>query len=136
MAPPSAPAEPAPQPAATSPAAAAAAPPPVALAPAPAKPTNRAALSDAQRQALLSRGDAFFIAGDVTSARLFYQRGADAGDGMAALRLGETFDGDFLERAGLPRVTSDPKKAAVWYHRARDLGNAEAEILLRVLQAK
>jgi TPR repeat protein len=92
-------------------------------------------LTDTQRQALLSRGDAFLIAGDVMSARLFYQRGADAGDSMAALRLGETFDAAFLQRAGLSRVANDPKKAAVWYRRARDLGNAEADILLKVLQA-
>ena len=90
-------------------------------------------LSNIQRQALLSRGDAFFSAGDVTSARLFYQRGADAGDGTAALRQGETFDAAFLERAHLGRVPSDLEKAASWYRRARDLGNAEAQILLKSL---
>ena len=54
---------------------------------------------------------------------------------MAALRLGETFDAAFIQRAGLGQVANDAKKAAVWYRRARDLGNAEAEILLKVLQA-
>jgi hypothetical protein len=131
---PSAEAEPTPPPP-VAPAAPAAASPPIASAPLPAKPTNQAVLTDTQRQALLSRGDAFLIAGDVMSARLFYQRGADAGDSMAALRLGETFDAAFLQRAGLGRVANDPKKAAVWYRRARDLGNAEAEILLKVLHA-
>jgi hypothetical protein len=134
MAVPSAAAEPTPPPP-VAPAAPAAASPPIASAPLPAKPTNQAVLTDTQRQALLSRGDAFLIAGDVMSARLFYQRGADAGDSMAALRLGETFDAAFLQRAGLGRVANDPKKAAVWYRRARDLGNAEAEILLKVLHA-
>ncbi len=89
-------------------------------------PTER----DTQRQVLLSRGDAFFGAGDVTSARLFYQRGAEAGDGAAALRLGESFDAAFLERAHLGGVPSDAKKAIFWYLQARDLGNAEAAILL------
>jgi hypothetical protein len=134
MAVPSVAAEPNPQPPATPPAPAAASPP-IASAPLPAKPTNQALLTDIQRQALLSRGDAFLIAGDVMSARLFYQRGADAGDSMAALRLGETFDAAFIQRAGLGQVANDAKKAAVWYRRARDLGNAEAEILLKVLQA-
>jgi TPR repeat protein len=113
-------------------------PSPIAPAQAPATaPTERDIQSpterDIQIQALLSRGDAFFSAGDVTSARLFYQRGADAGDGTAALRLGETFDAAFLERAHLGRVPSDLEKAISWYRRARDLGNAEAEILLEEL---
>jgi TPR repeat protein len=49
---------------------------------------------------------------------------------MAALRLGETFDAAFLERAHLGWVPSDPEKAVSWYRRARDLGNLEAAILL------
>jgi hypothetical protein len=109
-------------------------PPPIAPARTSAATPDQADLSDLQRQALLLRGDAFFSAGDVTSARLFYQRGSDAGDGTAALRLGETFDAAFLERAGLSNVRSDPKKAVYWYRRARDLGSAEAEILLKSLQ--
>ncbi len=113
-------------------------PSPIAPAQAPATaPTERDIQSpterDIQIQALLSRGDAFFSAGDVTSARLFYQRGADAGDHMAALRLGETFDAAFLERAHLGRVPGDLEKAISWYRRARDLGNTEAEILLEEL---
>ncbi len=92
-------------------------------------------LSTEQRQALLSRGDALFGAGDVTSARLFYQRGADGGDGTAALRLGETFDPAFLDRAHLGRISSDPTKAMHWYRRARDLGNSEVEILLKGLDS-
>jgi hypothetical protein len=103
--------------------------PPAAPDPVPVPPTER----DIQRQVLLSRGDAFLSAGDVTSARLFYQRGAEAGDGAAALRLGETFDAAFLERAHLGRVPSDVKKAVFWYRQARYLGNAEADILLEEL---
>ena len=110
-------------------------PPPIAPARASAATPDQPDLSDIQRQALLSRGDAYFSAGDVTSARLFYQRGSDAGDGTAALRLGETFDAAFIERAGLRNVRSDLKKAVYWYRRARDLGSAEAEILLKSLQS-
>jgi Sel1 repeat len=106
---------------------------PAAMAVAP--PVSAEPISDAQRQALLSRGDSFFSAGDLTSARLFYQRAADAGDGTAALRLGETFDAAFLGRAHFGRVPSDVAKAVFWYRQARDLGNAEAEILLKSLPA-
>jgi hypothetical protein len=30
--------------------------------------------------------------GDITSARLFYERAADAGDAQAVVKLGQTFD--------------------------------------------
>ena len=88
-------------------------------------------LSAGELSELLSRGDMLFATGDVGAARLFYERGADGGDGMAALRLGETFDPHFLARARLGFVAGDPARAASWYRRARDLGNADAEILIK-----
>jgi hypothetical protein len=79
--------------------------------------------------ALLARGDALFARGDISSARLFYERAADAGEGRAALRLGHTYDPVFLDFAHLG-VRSDPTMAESWYRRARGLGETEAEILL------
>jgi TPR repeat protein len=73
--------------------------------------------------------------GDVTSARLFYERAADAGDNTAALRLGATFDPAFLARARLGPVAADLNKAGQWYRRARDLGNNQAETLLKSIGA-
>jgi TPR repeat protein len=81
-------------------------------------------------ESLLSRGDTLFRAGDVTAARLFYQRGAEAGDGTAALRLGETFDPEFLKRAHLSLVRGDAAKAMNWYHRAAELDEPNAKALL------
>jgi TPR repeat protein len=77
----------------------------------------------------VARGDALFAGGDLSSARLFYERAADAGDGRAALKLGNTYDPVFLEFAHL-RVTGDVALAESWYIRARKLGETEAEILL------
>ena len=54
----------------------------------------------------MARGDSFLGAGDIASARLFYERAADAGDGHAALRLGATFDPDFLDRAGMRSISA------------------------------
>jgi hypothetical protein len=113
------------------PAATPAAAPPV-EAPPPAQPRS----SSLETAPLLERGDRLFGMGDVTSARLFYERAADAGDGQAALRLGETFDPHFLERAKLRSVQGDPAAAVFWYRRARELGVAEAEILLKGIQTK
>jgi hypothetical protein len=86
--------------------------------------------------ALLARGDTLLSVGDVVSARLFYERAADAGGGVAAIRLGETFDPLFLDRVHLRGVRGDPGAALFWYRRARDLGVAEAEVLLKALEAE
>jgi len=83
---------------------------------------------------LLARGDALLSTGDVTSARLFYQRAADAGAGLAAVRLGETFDPAFLDRAHFRGARGDSGQAVSWYRRARDLGVTDAEALLKAIQ--
>ena len=83
--------------------------------------------------ALLARGDDQLRLGDVASARLFYQHAADAGEAIATLRLGETYDPIFLNRANLPGVSGDMEKAVFWYYRARDLGSKEADKLLKEL---
>ena len=74
--------------------------------------------------------------GDVGSARLFYQRAADSGNGEAALRLGETYDPNFIEWAKLTFVRADPAAALFWYQRAQELGVTEAETLLKDIQSK
>jgi TPR repeat protein len=84
----------------------------------------------------VTRGDDFLKAGDIASARLFYERAADAGDGAAALRLGATFDPGFLARAGIRGIPGDPAKASAWYRRARDLGDAAAAERLKGLEQR
>ena len=88
------------------------------------------ALSSLHVEFLLTRGDECFSAGDLTSARLFYRRAADAGVAVAALRLGETFDPVFLDSVGLKGITGNVDQAMYWYSLARHLGSPEAEILL------
>jgi TPR repeat protein len=90
-------------------------------------------LSGAEIQALLGRGDALVAKGDIASARLFYERAAEAGDGQAALRLGESYDPAFLAQAHLTGVRGDAVAAAHWYQRARELGITEAETLLQTI---
>src|SRR5215471_8941297 len=91
-------------------------------------------LSAAEIAALVTRGDAFLSTGDIVSARLFYERAADGGDGDAALRLGATFDPGFLSRAGVRGAPSDQTQAWSWYRRAVDLGNSAAQEALRDLE--
>jgi len=92
--------------------------------------------SAAELAALLVRGDVAFSKGDLLAARLFYERAADGGNGQAALKLGETFDPVFLDQAHLRGARGDWSMALSWYRRARDLGVADAEILLKSLEAK
>jgi hypothetical protein len=103
---------------------------------APATGLTEARLSAADTAALLARGDVLFSKGDVIAARAFYERAAYAGEGRAALRLGETFDPVFLDQARLRAARGDLSTALSWYRRARDLGVAEAEILLKSREAK
>jgi hypothetical protein len=109
---------------------------PVPVVPTEPSPPAQPRSSSLETASLLERGDRLFGMGDVTSARLFYERAADAGDGQAALRLGETYDPTFLERAKLRAIKGDLKAAASWYRRAKELGVVEAEILLKGLQTK
>jgi TPR repeat protein len=77
-----------------------------------------------------------FGSGDLASARLFYERAANAGNGQAALRLGETYDPRFLDQARLRGARGDAAAAVFWYKRAHDLGMSEAEILLGTLSSQ
>jgi hypothetical protein len=93
-------------------------------------------LSASETRALVTRGDAFRSAGDITSARLYYERAADAGDGQAALRLAESFDGVTLTFSGVHGVAADPAKALSWYRRARELGKAGADQRIESLETQ
>ena len=113
--------------------------PPAAEPQAPPPPVQSPAgqhLSPTEIAALVARGDAFLSAADIASARLFYERAADAGDSAAALRLGATFDPDFLGRVGIRGNPGDPSLAASWYRRARDLGDAAAAERLKNLERR
>ena len=104
--------------------------------PVPAAPPAGPVLSAAESAALVARGDALFTKGDLVAARLFYERAANAGDGQAAVRLGESFDPVFLDHVHLPGVRGNSGTAMSWYRRARDLGAADADILMKSLEAK
>jgi hypothetical protein len=101
-----------------------------------AQPPATLRLPDRQLAELVARGDVFLRAGDIASARLFYERAADAGDGQAALRMGATFDPTFLASGGLRNLRGDLAEARLWYHRALGLGASEAQPHLSNLETK
>src|SRR5437764_14745226 len=65
---------------------------------------------------------------DIEAARLLYERAAGAGNSEAAIRLGATFDPEFLTRAGLRNTPGDVSAAQHWYRRARDLPANELQL--------
>ncbi len=92
--------------------------------------------SGAEMAELLAHGDALLRNGDLASARLFYERAAGAGDGRAALRLGASFDPEFLGRLGLGKLQANPAEARSWYSRARDLGAVDGKRQLNSLETR
>ena len=107
----------------------------VATSPRP-KPSVEQGISASEIAALLERGNALLRSGDVASARLFYERAADAGEAQGAVRLAETFDPVFLDRAYLRGVRGDFAAALSWYRRARELGATEVADRFKALEAK
>jgi TPR repeat protein len=74
--------------------------------------------------------------GNVETARLFYERAADAGLAQGALALAATFDPhELARRQVVGGLRPNPAQAQRWYERARELGAAEAEEPLRRLSA-
>jgi TPR repeat protein len=65
--------------------------------------------------------------GEVTKARVMFQRVAEAGDGAGAFALAETYDPLVLDGLQLRKgIMPDLALAHTWYERARDLGSTDA----------
>jgi NitT/TauT family transport system substrate-binding protein len=62
--------------------------------------------------------------GDISGARLIYQRLANEGEASAALALAETYDPPVLRKSNITGgVTSDVGLAQSWYEKAKTLGS-------------
>jgi hypothetical protein len=93
-----------------------------AAAPAPA-PTEDAS----EIAAKMKIGAELMANGDVTAARMMFQRAAEAGEAAGAFALAETYDPVMLGRLRLRGgITPDLALARAWYERARELGSLAA----------
>lgn len=81
--------------------------------------------------ALMKRGDDSLSLGDVAAARLYFQRAAEGGSGLAAVAVAKTYDPAYA----LPGSSPDVAKAAMWYRRAVAMGDPTAAGLLQALPA-
>jgi hypothetical protein len=106
---------------------------PVAPARVPSSAPNRTLPEFVTRQldrdelaSMRQRADDFIKSGDLSSARLLLERGAEAGDARATLTLAGTFDPNVLKTLGFQEGVADVAKAHFWYDRAQKLDAAEA----------
>ena len=114
--------------------------PPVAVAaavqsPIPAPPQREVVRSLDPREiaALVKRGQDLLASGDVQSARLLLMRGAEARDARAALLVGTTYDPALLRQIGADGPMADIAQARIWYQRAKEWGEPDAQRKLEAL---
>lgn len=105
--------------------------------PSPSPVRRPASVIDPEEVAvLLKQGEQFISAGDVTGARVLFERAAEAGNAKGALALGATYDPSVLAKLGVRGIAPDVAKARQWYEKARDLGSAEALGRLQALVSR
>jgi hypothetical protein len=85
--------------------------------------------------ALMKRGDELLRIGDISAARLLYERAASGGSARAMTALGMTHDPSFLGGANVRGIRPDPAIAMEWYRKAAALGDAEAAARIQQLPA-
>jgi hypothetical protein len=83
---------------------------------------------------LIAHGHKMIEVGYFAGARAYFKRAAEAGSGDAALLLGATYDPEFIDKIGAHGIKPDPKEAAGWYDRAKQLGVEGAEAKLKALK--
>jgi len=89
----------------------------------------------AQEAEMLKKGDGYMRLGDVASARLLFEDLAAHGSAKGALAMGKSYDPNVLKQIFVAGIL-DPtiEKARLWYQRAQDLGDADAEKRLTALE--
>jgi hypothetical protein len=91
------------------------------------------ALDPSEVSLLTKQGEQFAEAGDLVTARMLFQRAAEAGDAAAATALGATYDPIVLAKLGVVGIHADVMKARFWYQKAVSLGSSDAKRRLDLL---
>jgi hypothetical protein len=82
---------------------------------------------------MVERGDQLLAAGDVVSARHFYQRAAGSGNAAALCGVARSYDPEILRKIGVRGVAGDAATAVEWYRKAAEAGSLEALMRLQRL---
>jgi type II secretory pathway predicted ATPase ExeA len=107
---------------------------PVEAAPKTPEPSAAPAELGAAEQQFMSRGSELLLTGDFAGARLFFERAAVSGNARAITAVGKTYDPTFHAEAGFPQSPGDAGRAAEWYRRGAEAGDAEAAMRLNRLR--
>jgi TPR repeat protein len=100
---------------------------------APISGTHVRALDPEGIKLLMKQGEEFVAAGDVVTARMVFQRAAEAGDANAAIAVGATYDPAVFAKFGVVGISADTAQARSWYEKAERLGSPDARRLLDLL---
>jgi len=100
---------------------------------APSSGKANRALDPEEIKLLTKQGEQFAAAGDLVTARILFQRAAEAGDAIAAMALGATYDPNVLAKLGVVGMVADVEKARSWYRKAESFGSPEASRRLNAL---
>ncbi len=73
--------------------------------------------------------------GDISAARLLYERAASIGSARAATALGKTYDPAFLTSIQVSGLAPNRSAAVLWYRKGAEMGDAEAADRLARLTA-
>ncbi len=109
--------------------------PPVGGAPAPSAAPPVDTASAAETAVMVRRASELLTAGDVVSARRFFERAARAGDPAAECGLAKSYDPLYLRQIGARGPAGDAAVAIDWYRRAAAAGSVEAIARLERLRA-
>lgn len=92
-------------------------------------PTTLSADEKQRAERLVISGDRHLEQGNIGAARQFFQRAAEVGLAVGALKMAATYDPSELDRLGIKVQGAIPDRAEArkWYERARTLGAPEAE---------
>jgi hypothetical protein len=103
--------------------------------PAP-KAASRMTPADRERaERLMTKAEEELELGNISAARLLYERAADVGLAEAAMALGATYDPPELSRLHARGIVPNRNEARRWYQRARELGAEGASAQLQRLGA-
>jgi hypothetical protein len=102
--------------------------------PKPPSPANVRTIPPAMVIILLRRGEEKLLQGDISAARLLFQRAAAARSGAGAAGLAKTYDPLFLGELGAGGIQADAGLATEWYRKAIALGEDGAAASLSKLE--
>jgi hypothetical protein len=94
------------------------------------------AMAQDEADTLMKRGQDFMSIGDITSARIVFERLAESGFAQGALAAASAYDPRYLAGHNVVGVRGDEAKARAFYQRAMQLGSAEAGRILAQMATK